>query len=86
LSRSTTFHEARKPGDFPPGYDDAWKKIKGTDGFLDPDGYKWAKDHKHKNRIPHWDVSDKKGNKIKEVDFDGKELWPKGPKNKNKKP
>jgi hypothetical protein len=83
--RRTTFHEARKPGDFPPGYSDEWKKIKSADGFLDPDGYKWAKDHRHKNRIPHWDVSDKKGNKIKEVDFDGKELWPHGPKNKNKK-
>jgi hypothetical protein len=29
----------------------------------------------------HWDVSDRVGNEIKEVAFDGRELWPDGPKN-----
>jgi hypothetical protein len=32
----------------------------------------------------HYDVMDRKGNKIREVDFSGNELWPNGPKNKNK--
>ena len=36
---------------------------------------------KHKD---HWDVSDPKGKKVKEVDFDGRKIWPGGPKNKNK--
>jgi hypothetical protein len=32
----------------------------------------------------HWDVSDTKGKKIKEIDFDGNQIWPGGAKNKNK--
>lgn len=32
----------------------------------------------------HWDISDAKGNKTREVDFDGNEIWPNGPNNKNK--
>jgi hypothetical protein len=79
--RRTTFHEARKPGDFPPGYGDGWKKIKGSDGFIDLDGNRWKKDKLHKD---HWDVTNPKGKQIKEVDFKGKQLWPNGPKNKNK--
>ncbi len=35
----------------------------------------------------HWDVSDRKtGKKMREVDFSGVQIWPDGPKNKNKKP
>jgi hypothetical protein len=41
------------------------------------------KDQKHKD---HWDVSDPKGNKVREVDFRGVQIWPEGPKNKNKRP
>jgi RHS repeat-associated protein len=56
-------------------------KLKGNQGYKDKAGNTWKKDTKHKD---HWDVSDKKGNKVKEVTFDGKQLWPDGPKNKNK--
>lgn len=65
-----------------PGEGDGWKKLKGNQGWIDSDGHVWHKDKKHKD---HWDVSDKKGNKIIEVDFNGKKIWPGGPKNKNKK-
>jgi len=38
---------------------------------------------KHKD---HWDIiNPKTGRKIKEIDFNGKQIWPNGPKNKNKK-
>ncbi len=56
-------------------------KLKGGQGYRDKDGNTWKKDKLHKD---HWDVSNKKGDKIKEVDFDGKQIWPDGPKNKNK--
>jgi len=56
-------------------------KLKGNQGYRDKDGNTWKKDKLHKD---HWDVSNKKGDKIKEVDFDGKQIWPDGPKNKNK--
>lgn len=37
---------------------------------------------KHKD---HWDVTDPKtGKKLKEIDFDGNQICPDGPKNKNK--
>lgn len=39
------------------------------------------KDMLHKD---HWDVSNKKGVKIKEIDFNGNQIWLGGPKNKNK--
>lgn len=58
-------------------------KLKGNQGWKDKDGNIWKKDQLHKD---HWDISDKKGNKIREVDFDGNEIWPNGPKNKNKQP
>ena len=60
-----------------------WVKLKGDQGWKDSEGNIWKKDKLHKD---HWDISDKKGNKIKEVDYEGKELWPNGPKNKNKNP
>ena len=56
-------------------------KLKGNQGWRDKDGNIWKKDQLHKD---HWDVSDPKGNKIREVDFHNNELWPNGPKNKNK--
>jgi RHS repeat-associated protein len=56
-------------------------KLKGNQGYKDKAGNIWKKDMKHKD---HWDVSDKKGKKVKEVTFDGKQLWPDGQKNKNK--
>lgn len=56
--------------------------MKGSQGFKDPSGKIWKKDMKHKD---HWDVS-KNGKKVKEVDFNGNQIWPGGPKNKNKTP
>jgi RHS repeat-associated protein len=54
-------------------------KLKKDQGYRDKDGNIWKKDKLHKD---HWDVSDRKGRKIKEVRFDGTQLWPDGPKNK----
>jgi RHS repeat-associated protein len=59
-----------------------WRKLKGDQGWLDKDGNTWKKDKLHKD---HWDVSDRKGKKIREVDFEGNQIWPNGPKNKNKR-
>ena len=57
-------------------------KLKNGQGWKDKDGNFWRKDMKHKD---HWDVTDSKtGKKVKEVDFDGNQIWPNGPKNKNK--
>ena len=56
-------------------------KLKGDQGYKDKSGNIWKKDKLHKD---HWDVTDRKGNKIREVTFDGKQLWPNGPKNNNK--
>lgn len=61
-----------------------WTKLKGDQGWRDKDGNAWKKDQLHKD---HWDVSDgRTGRKIREVDFHGVEIWPAGPKNKNKQP
>jgi hypothetical protein len=58
-------------------------KLKGDQGWKDKKGNIWKKDRKHND---HWDVTDPKtGKKIKEVDFDGNQIWPDGPKNKNKR-
>lgn len=54
-------------------------KLKKDQGYRDKGGNIWKKDKLHKD---HWDVSDRKGRKIKEVRFDGTQLWPDGPKNK----
>jgi len=53
-------------------------KLRGNQGWRDENGNIWKKDMLHKD---HWDVSDRAGKKIKEVTFDGRELWPNGPKN-----
>ena len=65
----------------PPGDGPGWTKLRGDQGWKDPEGDVWKKDQLHKD---HWDVSDRKGNKVREVDFQGKQIWPSGPKNKNK--
>ena len=54
-------------------------KLTKDQGYRDKDRNMWKKDKLHKD---HWDVSDRKGRKIKEVRFDGTPLWPAGPKNK----
>ena len=64
-----------------PGKKAGWTKLKGNQGWKDADGNIWKKDQLHKD---HWDISDRKGNKIREVDYDGNQIWPGGPKNKNK--
>jgi RHS repeat-associated protein len=61
----------------PPGA----RKLRGGQGYRDKKGNIWKKDQLHKD---HWDVMDRNGNKIREVTFDGRELWPNGPKNNNK--
>ncbi|HZK80222.1 MAG TPA: hypothetical protein VFC46_04125 [Humisphaera sp.] len=66
-----------------PGEGEGWVKLRGEQGWRDMAGNIWKKDKKHKD---HWDVSDSKGNKVREVDFRGVQIWPEGPKNKNKRP
>ena len=56
-------------------------KLKNGQGYKDKRKY-MEKDMKHKD---HWDISDRKGKKIKEIDFKGNKIWPNGSKNKNKK-
>jgi RHS repeat-associated protein len=53
-------------------------KLKGNQGYRDKSGNTWKKDKLHKD---HWDVTDRKGKKVREVTFDGRILWPNGPKN-----
>jgi hypothetical protein len=65
-----------------PTQGDSWTKLRADQGYRDAKGRIWKKDKKHKD---HWDVSDKKGNKILGVDFHGVVIWP-GRKNKNKSP
>jgi hypothetical protein len=65
----------------PPGTDKV--KLKNGQGWRDSNGNIWKKDQLHKD---HWDVTDPKtGKKVKEVDFNGNQIWPGGAKNKNKK-
>ena len=56
-----------------------WKKK--NNSYIDEQGNVWTKDMKHKD---HWDVSDAKGNRIREVDYKGNQISPNGPKNKNR--
>lgn len=72
------------PGSDLPGKGIDWVRLKGDQGWKKlQDGSIWKKDQLHKD---HWDVSNGKGDKIKEVDFQGNRIWPNGPKNKNKMP
>lgn len=57
----------------------SFTKLKNGQGYKDSKGNIWKKDQLHKD---HWDVTDKKGNKVRKVDFNGNEIWPNGPKNK----
>jgi RHS repeat-associated protein len=57
------------------------RKMRGNQGWKDDKGNTWKPDKLHKD---HADISDPKGNKIKEVDYEGNQIWPDGPKNKNK--
>jgi hypothetical protein len=66
-----------------PGKGPGWIKLKHGQGWRDAGGNIWKKDKLHTD---HWDVSDSKGRKIKEIDFNGNEIWPGGPKHKGKKP
>ena len=62
---------------------DNFVKLKGGQGWKDAKGNIWKKDMKHKD---HWDITNPKTNKkIQEVDFNGNQIWPSGPKNKNKR-
>ena len=65
-----------------PGEGKGWTKLKGSQGWRDGQGNIWKKDKLHKD---HWDVMDKKGRKIREIDFNGEQIWP-GATNKNKQP
>lgn len=65
----------------PLSHPEAFNKLRGNQGHLDANGNRRVKDRLHQD---HWDVVDPKGNVILEVSFDGRELWPNGPKNKNK--
>lgn len=57
-------------------------KLRDKQGWKDTSGNIWKKDMKHKG---HWDVTNHKpGEKVKEVDFDGNQIWPNRAKNKNK--
>lgn len=49
------------------------EKLKNGQGYKDNNGNIWKKDQLHKD---HWDISDRHGNKIREVDFNGNEIWP----------
>ena len=55
-------------------------KLKRGQGYRDKKGNTWRKDKLHKD---HWDVVDRKGRKVKEVTFDGRQIWPGAPKQKN---
>jgi hypothetical protein len=69
-------------GHAPPGFGPGWVKLRGNQGWRDPQGYRWKLDRLHRD---HWDVSDSRGNKVREVDFEGNQIWPDGPKIRSKK-
>jgi hypothetical protein len=69
-------------GRVPPGVGPGWVKLRGNQGWRDPQGNLWKIDRLHKD---HWDVSDPKGNKIREIDFNGHQIWPGGAKNRGKR-
>ncbi len=61
---------------------DQFTKLKNGQGYKDEKGNIWKKDMLHKD---HWDVTNSKGKKIMEVDYNGRQIWPNGPKNRNKR-
>jgi len=67
-----------------PGTGKNWLKLRGNQGWKNlKDGTIWTKDKLHKD---HWDIKNEKDDKIREIDFHGNQIWPGGPKNKNKVP
>ena len=48
------------------------EKLKNGQGHKDNNGNIWKKDQLHKD---HWDITDRHGNKIRDVDFIGNEIW-----------
>ncbi|MBI1337368.1 MAG: hypothetical protein GC164_10450 [Phycisphaera sp.] len=66
-----------------PGQGEGWTKLRGDQGWRDAAGNIWRKDQLHKD---HWDITDRKGRKIREVDFAGRQIWPMGPKHKGNTP
>jgi hypothetical protein len=78
----STFINNTSPSDYsttPPGN---LTKLRNGQGWRDADGNVWKKDQLHKD---HWDITNPKtGKKVKEIDFNGNQIWPNGPKNKNK--
>jgi hypothetical protein len=66
-----------------PGTGKGWKKLPEGQGWEDRQGNTWRIDRLHSD---HWDVIDRKGRKIKEVDFQGRQIWPGGPKHRGKQP
>lgn len=67
------------PSRTPPGFGHGWSKLRGGQGYRDPAGDLWRVDRLHGD---HWDVSDPVGRKVREVDFEGRQIWPDGPKNR----
>ena len=65
----------------PKTHPDSFQKMRGNQGYKDSEGNFWKVDRLHKD---HYDVVNSKGVKVKEVDFYGRQIWPDGPKNKNK--
>jgi hypothetical protein len=66
-----------------PGEGDGWVKLRGEQGWRDQTGLIWKKDRLHGD---HWDVTDRHGVKVLEVDFLGRRIWPFGPKHRGSKP
>jgi hypothetical protein len=65
----------------PETHPEEFTRFRGGQGFRDPRGNNWKKDKLHKD---HWDISNRQHDKIQEVDFDGRQLWPNGPKNNSR--
>ncbi len=59
------------------------RKLKGNQGYMDKKGNIYKPDKFHHG--DHIDVSDKKGRRLRELDINtGRQIWPGGPKNKNR--
>lgn len=67
-----------------PGEGEDWVRLRGDQGWRDVDGMMWRRDCLYKD---HWDVTDPRtGTKVREVTFDGRIIWPDGPKQRGKQP
>ena len=75
-------HNKCAVSDTPASSPESFTRLKNDQGFREKrTGLIWKKDMFHKD---HYDVTDAKGVKVKEIRYDGTQLWPNGPKNKNK--